>query len=257
MICQSCSEPFEPTSSQQRFCSKTCKNRASNAKIAAARQADPESYRAYKKSLYDRDPDLARKRMRDYRAANPEKMQELERKRHLKDGDKRREQMRASHHRDKERRNAKRRQWFADNHEHSIEQVRKYRIEFPERVKMSSDAAFQRGRVRLPWRQLIKGASERARKKGLPFSLTPEWAEKTWTGVCAVTGIPFRLGLREPGPKTFSPSIDRIVPSLGYIPENCRFVLWAVNAFKYDGTDEDMISIARDIIEFADRSTTT
>lgn len=51
-----------------------------------------------------------------------------------------------------------------------------------------------------------------------------------------------------PRPRFFSPSIDRIVPALGYTPENCRFILWAVNAFKHDGTDDDMYRVAEALI---------
>lgn len=46
----------------------------------------------------------------------------------------------------------------------------------------------------------------------------------------------------------FSPSIDRIVPDRGYVPGNIRFVLHAVNSMKNDGTDADMVMIARAIV---------
>jgi hypothetical protein len=122
-----------------------------------------------------------------------------------------------------------------------------------EQAKENQRVRFQATRITIPWRSLLHSAAERAKKKQVPFSLTKEWALENWTGRCAITNIPFGIGLRTSGPKTFSPSIDRIVPSLGYVPENCRFVLWAVNAFKYDGNDEDMIAIARAIVEYADR----
>ncbi len=46
----------------------------------------------------------------------------------------------------------------------------------------------------------------------------------------------------------FSPSIDRIDSSKGYTPDNCQFVLWAINVFKGDGTLEEMYEIATALI---------
>ena len=104
-------------------------------------------------------------------------------------------------------------------------------------------------RKRVPWSVLLKAAEWRARKKGIPFELTNEWAAERWTGFCEVTGIPFVIKDRgEPGPKFWSPSIDQITPRAGYTPANCRFVLWAVNAFKGDGTDADMMLVAECIL---------
>lgn len=86
-----------------------------------------------------------------------------------------------------------------------------------------------------------------ALEKGLPYSLTPEWAESRWTGRCEVTDIPFNLLATKSD--FYSPSIDRISPELGYTPENSRFVLFALNSFKNVGTDADVLRVARIIVE--------
>lgn len=105
-------------------------------------------------------------------------------------------------------------------------------------------------RERYPWTALLHSATYRAKKRGLEFSLTDTWAREQWTGFCAVSGLPFivRVG-GAPGPKFFSPSIDQIAPKGGYTPANCRFVIWAVNALKHDGTDADMMLVVRSIYE--------
>lgn len=100
-------------------------------------------------------------------------------------------------------------------------------------------------RLSFPWKKLLQSSIGRAKKKNVPHTLTYEWGEKRWTGYCELTKIPFLLGQKGSGGKFYSPSIDRIVPELGYIPENCRFVLWAVNALKNVGTDEDMLLVAK------------
>jgi hypothetical protein len=92
-----------------------------------------------------------------------------------------------------------------------------------------------------PWVSLIGKARRRATEKGLPFNLDSEWGAASWTGRCAVTGALFQP---ERG-RMWSASIDRIIPALGYVQANCRFVFWSVNCLKNDGSDSDMREIAR------------
>lgn len=81
----------------------------------------------------------------------------------------------------------------------------------------------------------------------MEFSLTLDWVEQHLrAGVCEVTGVAFVIGsARHP----FLPSIDRIDSSKGYTPENCRVVLWMVNAAKSDLADDDFQSALRQVAE--------
>ena len=78
----------------------------------------------------------------------------------------------------------------------------------------------------------------RAYKEGVPFdeALIASAADqiKRQEFRCAATGIPFDLDdIGEgAGASHFAPSPDRIVPSLGYVPGNVRWVLWMVNRAK-------------------------
>jgi hypothetical protein len=148
----------------------------------------------------------------------------------------------------RERYAATRRTKWAENRDaYNLRAKVRYRSD-RERVRKWHETAFQKARVKTPWLSLIYTARDRAKKKNLPFTLTPEWAIATWTGRCAITDIPFLIGQRGSGPKRLSPSIDRIEPALGYVPDNCRFILHAINAFKQDGTDAEMLEIARAIV---------
>jgi len=88
----------------------------------------------------------------------------------------------------------------------------------------------QRRKPRTWSRRAVYMAKNRAKAKRLPFDLTPEWVEERLSrGVCEVSGLPFELGSfgrKHP----YAPSLDRIDSTKGYTPDNCRVVLWAVNA---------------------------
>lgn len=99
-----------------------------------------------------------------------------------------------------------------------------------------------------PWKGPLVAAKVRARAKNLPFDLTEEWAKNRWTGKCELSGIKFKVGEQGNGPRYFVASIDRIRPAEGYTQSNSRFILWAVNAFKYTGTDSDVFMVAEAIM---------
>jgi hypothetical protein len=133
-----------------------------------------------------------------------------------------------------------------------------YRAKHPDRVKAQKAKAWakhaerfkevqRRYKLRKPWAHMLAKARIRARGAGLAFELTHEWAKARWTGHCEVTGIPFTMWVGTT--VATSPSLDRIDPSRGYVDGNCRFVLWAVNRFKGDGSDAEMLAIARELVK--------
>jgi hypothetical protein len=215
--CPECGKLFEKTHWRKRFCSFPCQNRT---------------------------------KARNWRAANPEQAKVLDKRTREKCRDRRLPRMRAWHHANKNAQNAKRRVWHHGHKEQANANRSALYYADHEQNKEKQKVRNYDSRIDTPWRKLLHSARQRACKKKVPFFLTDAWGEKSWTGRCAITNLPFEIGLRTSGPKMFSPSIDRIVPSLGYVPENCRFVLWAVNAFKSVGTDQDMILIARAILEY-------
>lgn len=70
--------------------------------------------------------------------------------------------------------------------------------------------------------------------QGVPYSTDASFIDelqgKIDRGVCELTGLPFSFTPDSVGPPPMSPSLDRIVPELGYVPGNVRVVCWAVNA---------------------------
>lgn len=103
-----------------------------------------------------------------------------------------------------------------------------------------------------PWLPIFTGARHRANKTNKLFTITKEWCTQKWTGRCELTGIEFALNVAKRHP--MSPSLDRIDSSKGYTPDNCQFVLWAINAFKTTGTMDEMYQMAKALLSNA-RST--
>lgn len=155
---------------------------------------------------------------------------------------------------------AKQRAWYLRNRELILKQNKIYRATVPLEIKQARRRRWNAAhktrevkryhvtRVWLPWLNSFRGSKQRAKQNNIPFTITKEWAITRWTGKCEVTNIEFVLSTGR-HPYLFSPSLDRIVPALGYTPSNSRFVLHAVNAIKGAGTDADMLKIATAIVQ--------
>lgn len=82
----------------------------------------------------------------------------------------------------------------------------------------------------------------------MAFDLDADWCRAQYTGRCALTGLEFSYEGIKRGPKMRAPSVDRLDSTKGYTKDNCRIVIFAVNALKHSGTDEDMYKIAEALI---------
>ncbi|UHX60313.1 restriction endonuclease [Ralstonia phage vRsoP-WM2] len=84
---------------------------------------------------------------------------------------------------------------------------------------------------------ILPSIRQRARKQGVPFSLTKENPPPI-PEVCPVLGIPLRrtLGFADDN----SPSLDRLIPELGYVPGNVEWMSYRANRIKNDSTYEEL-----------------
>lgn len=92
---------------------------------------------------------------------------------------------------------------------------------------------------------VLRNLKHKAKKLGLPFNLTLEDIQNP--GICPVTGITM-----ERGPvKEFktSPSVDRIIPSLGYIKGNVQIISNKANTMKSDATPEELRMFAKWVLK--------
>ena len=89
-----------------------------------------------------------------------------------------------------------------------------------------------------------KAARERARIKGLEFSLTQERVRSGVVhGACEATGMQFTLDLPDGRVQALSPTIDRIDNAKGYTDDNAAVVCWIYNRAKADGTHAEVMML--------------
>ena len=148
------------------------------------------------------------------------------------------------HKKNKERNNKRSAKHYSDNKDRILSRQREsYRNDpEPHRIKNAQRSEKQ------PWWYLRRNAQTRAKKQGLAFDLTDSWFSGRWTGKCEITGIQFQKTNDRKGPSPFSHSVDRIMPELGYTQSNCRLILFGINAMKQDGTDADVMLIAKHLV---------
>lgn len=87
---------------------------------------------------------------------------------------------------------------------------------------------------------LIRAAKFRAKEKNIPFNIT--YNDLELIHECPVLGIPiFSDSLNNPN----APSIDRFIPSLGYIKGNVFIISRRANVLKGDATLDEMNKIIK------------
>ena len=116
---------------------------------------------------------------------------------------------------------------------------------FNSECKACHAVSCKRFKMSRPFYYSLNAARQRARARDLPFSITEEYLESIWTGVCPV--FQTRLNLPSYGGHertTAKPSLDRIVPDKGYIPGNVIWISLRANQMKSDGTSEELFRVA-------------
>jgi hypothetical protein len=95
-----------------------------------------------------------------------------------------------------------------------------------------------------PIPQMLSNAKIRAKKKGVDFNLTSQYLKKIFPkdNKCPISGLNFEFGYinREKINKNNSPSLDRIIPSKGYVIGNVMVISDLMNRMKQDSTFEDI-----------------
>lgn len=109
-----------------------------------------------------------------------------------------------------------------DNSKNRVEYFRKYYFEKPEGV-------------------VLNNIKQRAKIKNVPFDITIE--DIPWVTHCPVFGWELKRG-KGSGPRRQSPSVDRVIPELGYVKGNIQVMSSKANSMKQDATPEELLMFA-------------
>ena len=134
--------------------------------------------------------------------------------------------------------------YYEKNKEKITARVNKYRQENNEAVKIRKANYRQRTKGKRPniLNALLGSARGRAKLKKLPFDLTMEWIETVVVSHCPITLEPLdwtRDQMVDGKPSPNSPSIDKIIPELGYVQSNCAIISHRGNSIKSNGTIDE------------------
>jgi len=82
-------------------------------------------------------------------------------------------------------------------------------------------------------------AKQRAKNKRLPFTLALTDIP-TVPDTCPILGITLKAHHTRRGPQPDSPTLDRIISSRGYVPDNVRIISWRANKLKGDASLDEL-----------------
>lgn len=110
---------------------------------------------------------------------------------------------------------------------------------------------YQRNRLKNPVnkaRQQFATARARAKRKGIPFTITFE--ELVWPERCPILGVL----LTWEGSRWDSPSLDRVDPAKGYVSGNVRVISDLANSMKMHATADQLKAFANNILPYLEES---
>jgi len=88
---------------------------------------------------------------------------------------------------------------------------------------------------------LVQGAKQRAKKYGLPFDIT--YKDIVIPEFCPYLGIKL-----VPFSEWSSPSLDKIIPELGYVKGNIQVISTKANTMKNNATHDELVRFAKAIL---------
>ena len=86
---------------------------------------------------------------------------------------------------------------------------------------------------------------DKAKNKGINFNIDSKYLSKIWPedGKCPALKIKMKKGQSNGGGSYNSPSIDRIIPDLGYIKGNVHWISKRANQIMSDATPDQVIQV--------------
>lgn len=91
-----------------------------------------------------------------------------------------------------------------------------------------------------------KGSQNRAKANNIPFNL--DHTDIIVPEICPILEIPIFKGTKKHTPN--SPTLDRLIPELGYVKGNVRVISYKANIMKSDATIEEIKIFAKNVVKY-------
>ncbi len=128
---------------------------------------------------------------------------------------------------------------YAANPKKYLARTRAYQKAHPEQYKQYEATT----KTRHPTLRLWQKAKQRAKARGIPFNLEP--LDIVIPETCPLLGMRLQAGLGRVQPN--SPTLDRKIPSLGYVRGNVWVISHRANVMKNDATVEEVELLAKNL----------
>lgn len=115
-----------------------------------------------------------------------------------------------------------------------------YRANNLERCLIQSRMTTKKWRRDYPEKMLLAQIKTRCKRHNITCTITVD--DIKFPTHCPILGIPLFIGIGE-GQRMDGPSVDRIIPTLGYIPSNVQVVSKLANTMKNAGTLQDCVKL--------------
>lgn len=154
----------------------------------------------------------------------------------------------------KENRQAFLKDYYEKNKDRINERNRKYREENKELCRAQDRAKYLRNKDKMinatrirrmaePERELLYGAKNRSLRSNIPFNL--ELSDIIIPDICPLLEIPLKKG--KGSVQSSSPSLDRIIPEVGYVKGNVWVISHRANMLKNASSLEELELIVKNM----------
>jgi len=130
---------------------------------------------------------------------------------------------------------------YAKNRTKRLEQNKERYAENKDIILSTCKQSYKKLKSSSPEILMLRSAKRRAKVQNLPFDLTLE--DIVIPEYCPILNI--RLQVAEKHANASSPSLDKIVPELGYIKGNVQVISNLANTMKWDASFQQLVNFAK------------
>lgn len=129
---------------------------------------------------------------------------------------------------------------YRENNKDKINDInRKYREENKDKINDRNRKYYEENKESTVKERMLRNAKSRSKKIGICFNISID--DIDIPTFCPVLGIQLKIGSGKMSEN--SPTLDRIIPSLGYVKGNISVISWRANKIKSDANIEELHKI--------------